>query len=224
MSSYIPTRKLHMISFTWSLLCCQVNAKVWRRSYMTHGVSFIKLDGFFLETVHVWLGKYHYGFEFIIKIKKIIIPYLTFFFRLGGACSHLAALLFKLEKGCRLDHNKENSSASWLCQWKKSRKRAKKDSNVPKVDAPFEGILKGYSNSDPVKLCTEKQDEMLRELKKLFPRQQFWPVSVWVLVTQTMIVIMMNVPTPPLSQRKAWFLNCSQVFSIHAVLIIQKKK
>ena len=70
-----------------------------------------------------------------------------------------------------------------LCQWKKSRKqvhpaplkhisfkRPKKESNVPVADAPFEGVLKGYSNSDPVKSCTEKQKEMLRELKKISPK------------------------------------------------------
>ncbi len=45
------------------------------------------------------------------------------FFRQGSACSHIAALLFKLEAGVRNDLNKM-AVTSMLCQWNRFHKSA----------------------------------------------------------------------------------------------------
>ena len=44
---------------------------------------------------------------------------------LGGACSHVAALLFKLEAASDLKRKNDDSPTSSLCAWKKSRKSVK---------------------------------------------------------------------------------------------------
>ena len=49
-------------------------------------------------------------------------------------------------------------------------KRPKIANPTPKIDEPFNGTLKGFPSSDPVKLCTETQENMLRELKQMSPK------------------------------------------------------
>ena len=41
---------------------------------------------------------------------------------LGSACSHVAALLFKIESACHLKLTEGISPTSVLCEWKKSKK------------------------------------------------------------------------------------------------------
>ena len=133
----------------------------------------------------VYILKSYQNNNFGIIFVNTVFIYLSIFttilfnFRLGGACSHLGALLFKLEKGCELNLNKPNACTSELCGWNKSRKRChpaslkmsfkrpKKDNPIPQVDESFTGTLAGYSSPDPVKFCTETQECMLRELKQI---------------------------------------------------------
>ena len=49
-------------------------------------------------------------------------------------------------------------------------KRPKIANPTPEIDEPFNGTLKGFSSADPVKLCTETQENMLRELKQMSPK------------------------------------------------------
>ena len=151
-------------STDYSMCLTQVLMKVYiLKSYQSNNFGII-----FVNTVFMYLS---------------IFTTILFNFRLGGACSHLGALLFKLEKGCELNLNKPNACTSELCGWNKSRKRChpaplkeisfkrpKKDNPIPQVDEPFTGTLTGYSSPDPVKFCTEKQECMLRELKQILPK------------------------------------------------------
>ena len=115
-----------------------------------------------------------------------------FFCRLGSACSHVGALLFKLRACTELALNKKVCTST-LCAWKKARKRAhptplkrisfkrpKKDDPLPNVDEPFTGTLSGYASVDPVKFCTEKRKNILESLKKVAPEAVvFTSISLW---------------------------------------------
>ena len=66
----------------------------------------------------------HYAKIFFSEIKvPDMISTKLFNCRLGSACSHLAALLFKLQACSMIDLNKV-ACTSKLCAWKKSRTQA----------------------------------------------------------------------------------------------------
>ncbi|XP_057296778.1 uncharacterized protein LOC130625692 [Hydractinia symbiolongicarpus] len=100
---------------------------------------------------------------------------------LGSACSHVAALLFKLVACATLELNKK-ACTSKLCSWKKSRKRAhpaplkhinfkrpKKSEVLPTIDEPFEGELKGFTSVDPLKFVTEEEKQQWISLSQIAP-------------------------------------------------------
>lgn len=96
-----------------------------------------------------------------------------YFLRLGSACSHLAALLFKLQACALMELNKV-ACTSKVCESNAARKKAypvplknldfkrpNKGETVPRMDAPFTGTLKGYSTPDPIQFITQKDKEDL---------------------------------------------------------------
>ncbi len=97
---------------------------------MSHGfVLRRKVDQYTVHTVHVWLGKalvlkYHpTSFEEVCHIVFLFVQflqYMTYVFpRLGETCSHIAAVLFKVEIGVRIGLSTV-SSTSEACRWNKS--------------------------------------------------------------------------------------------------------
>ena len=98
------------------------------------------------------------------------------YFRLGAACSHFAALLFKLQACTLLELNKV-ASTSKLCAWNKSRKqvetaplvnisfnRSKGDELVPNnIDE-----LGPFCTVDPVRNLAKLRQKLL-ELKQIAP-------------------------------------------------------
>ena len=131
---------------------------------------------------------------------SILITVFLFLFSLGSACSHVAAVLFKVEACTILKLNKA-ACTSLLCEWKKSRKRAypaplkvlcfkraKRTDTCPKFEEPFTEKLDGYSSHDPVKFVTDRD---LRNLDKLTLKQLFSQTSVYLmtlLMTVTLIL------------------------------------
>ena len=110
---------------------------------------------------------------------SILITVFLFLFSLGSACSHVAAVLFKVEACTILKLNKA-ACTSLLCEWKKSRKRAypaplkvlcfkraKRTDTCPKFEEPFTEKLDGYSSHDPVKFVTDRDLERLEKLRQI---------------------------------------------------------
>ena len=111
--------------------------------------------------------------------------YLIFaFFRQGSACSHIAALLFKLEACVRNDLNKM-AVTSMLCQWNRSRKSAEpallqvidfkkpKKDQLPHPNKTVENPVYCYS------VCAENSTksitpEKIAELKNIMPKAVYF--------------------------------------------------
>ena len=103
---------------------------------------------------------------------------------LSSSCSHVAALLFKLEAAVHFQLNTPTACTSQLCSWKASRKsvqpatiksidfsRAKKHS-LPKVSGSFLQVneTKHYSCSDPTKTRNPISNEKLKDLYRIYPQ------------------------------------------------------
>ncbi|XP_065643270.1 uncharacterized protein LOC136075006 [Hydra vulgaris] len=101
---------------------------------------------------------------------------------LGSVCSHVAALLFKLQACCELQLNKI-ACTSKLCEWKKSRTNVEAaplkcinfHQPVPKNTLPsfakkIDLKLKGFTSNDPAKFSTEKRKELFQNLHILAPK------------------------------------------------------
>ena len=81
---------------------------------------------------------------------------------LGSACSHVAALLFKIEKAIHVRERDDTSPTSILCQWKSTKKSVETAptqlinfSRVKKDDLPFVPSLtcsyvKNFSSNNPM--------------------------------------------------------------------------
>ena len=81
-------------------------------------------------------------------------------YRLGSACSHVAALLFKLQMCSQMDMNKI-ASTSKLCAWNRSRKhvesaplkiidfRRPKKGSLPREITPEQPSVISISGADP---------------------------------------------------------------------------
>ena len=102
------------------------------------------------------------------------------YFRLGAACSHFAALLFKLQACTLLELNKV-ASTSKLCAWNKSRKqvetaplanisfnRSKGGELVPNIVPNNIDELRPFCTVNPVR-NSEKIRQKLLELKQIAP-------------------------------------------------------
>ena len=120
----------------------------------------------------VWQGKFLFVMEFPLdsNLFKAGIMYMYLYsFRLGESCSHIGALLFKLEAAVRLGYNKI-ACTSAPCKWnddyvKKVRAKKIKDISFYKKKKPIK--IKEYSPSNE-----EQQIEMIRALKQLPINQQ----------------------------------------------------
>ena len=103
---------------------------------------------------------------------------------LSSSCSHVAALLFKLEAAVHFQLNTPTACTSQLCSWKASRKsvqpatiksidfsRAKKHS-LPNVSGSFLQVneTKHYSCSDPTKTRNPISNEKLKDLYRIYPQ------------------------------------------------------
>ena len=141
----------------------------------------------FLHCVYVWEEKY-------------ILIIFIFYFRLGGACSHVAALLFKLQTCTLLELNKV-ASTSKLCAWNKSRKqvetaplvnisfnRSKGHELVPNVLPNNIDELRPFCTVDPVRNsnCTPEPFGSLFEPRTInFDKQKFKRsyIITWSIIT-----------------------------------------
>ena len=116
---------------------------------------------------------------YVCEEKYILIIYI-FYFRLGRACLHVAALFFKLQACTLLELNKV-SSTSKLCAWNKSRKqvetaslvnisfnRSKGDEIVPDVVPNNINELRFFCTVDPVRNSAKIRRNLL-ELKQVAP-------------------------------------------------------
>lgn len=112
-------------------------------------------------------------------------------YRLGSACSHVAALLFKLQACTQLGINKV-ACTSKLCSWNKSRrkahpaplielnfKRPKKNELQPLMQTPEKRMLSGFTSPDPAKNCKDYQKKKIAELKEIAPKAALLTSISW---------------------------------------------
>ena len=123
----------------------------------------------------------HYAKIFFSEIKvPDMISRKLFNSRWGSECSHLAALLFKLQACSMMDLNKA-ACTSKLCAWKKSRtqanlaplsainfRRPKKFDLVPSVSND-KANMKSYCSRDPRKLPELVRNKFI-QLKEIAPK------------------------------------------------------
>ena len=142
-------------------------------------------------------------------------PFLFCFCSFGSACSHVAAVLFKVQACTELKLNK-TACTSKLREWKRSRKRAypaplkvldfkrpKKTDTCPKFESPFTEKLNGFSSPDPVKFVTGKDLQRLEKLREIDSKAAvFIQISVF-LTTLLMIAI----PTRLMKMKTIQFLS-----------------
>eukprot|EP00795_Rhopilema_esculentum_P016088 gene16088-7440_t len=99
---------------------------------------------------------------------------------LGSSCSHLTALLFKLEAAVHYQLNEKTASTSQLCSWKASRRQIKAvpasaiDFSRPKkrsLPKPSKMVFlnRNYSCFDPTSGDDGITKEELKELKQIYP-------------------------------------------------------
>ena len=104
-----------------------------------------------------------------------------FIIRLGSACSHVAAVLFKLQAYVQLGMNKK-ACTSKLCQWNVSRRKADpvplqqmsfkrpRKGDLPEVLDPFEDP-EPFSFKDPLlNNVSEKRKRKIAELRSIVPK------------------------------------------------------
>lgn len=109
---------------------------------------------------------------------------------LGSACSHTAAVLFKLEAACDIKRT-ENSPTSELCAWKRSKKNVQsaplqcmnfcrvKREQLPQEIEKKKPKTKNYSTKNPF-LGTKPllEDEMKENCIKLALMPQYSNLSI----------------------------------------------
>ena len=100
----------------------------------------------------------------------------SFMTELGSACSHVAALVFKIEKAIYVRETDDTSPTSTLCQWKSTKKsvktastqlinfsRAKKD-DLPFVPSLTCSYIKNFLSNNPmageIPLTKEEQKDL----------------------------------------------------------------
>ena len=107
---------------------------------------------------------------------------------LGSACSHVAALLFKLETAVHLELNKPSAPTSQLCAWKKCKRnvtpapikainfqRAKKHQLPNDLSlVPKNSITKSYSFRNPNCGINGLNSEEIKSLYKANPKAAFF--------------------------------------------------
>ena len=69
-----------------------------------HESSLNLMVQYFVDTAHAWLGKY------LLSCQRLVSSLITF--RLGESCSHVAAILFKIESAVRLGYTSVTSVPS----------------------------------------------------------------------------------------------------------------
>ena len=84
---------------------------------------------------------------------------------LGSACSHVAALLFKIEKSIHVRETDDTSSTSILCQWKSTRKS---------VETLACSYVKNFSSNNPMVGEIPLTKEQLRDLYTINPEAFFF--------------------------------------------------
>lgn len=149
---------------------------------MKYGLHYIRrVAGSLLQTAHAWPGKQvikHCAYNLLGNLA--LIHYILF--RLGSACSHVGALLFKLQAGALLGINKI-ACTSKLCAWKRSRRfaepalmteidfsRPKQKQTVPKEKKVVsDRMKKPFSFRDPTHLNNEFHKQKLKELYTVNP-------------------------------------------------------
>ena len=99
---------------------------------------------------------------------------------LGSSCSHIAALLFKLEAAVHFQFNEKRACTSELCAWKASRKSVQpaplsaidfgrpKKHTLPAISTR-DILVKNYSCSDPTTGSNPISNEKLSALYKISP-------------------------------------------------------
>ena len=104
---------------------------------------------------------------------------------LGSACSHVAALLFKIEKAIHVRERDDTSPTSILCQWKSTKKSVETAptqlinfSRVKKDDLPFVPSLtcsyvKNFSSNNPMAEEIPLTKEELKDLYTINPEAAF---------------------------------------------------
>lgn len=107
--------------------------------------------------------------------------FFLFLFRLGSVCSHVAALLFKLQTCSQMELNKA-ACTSKLCEWKQSRQHAEaaplkminlrrpKKGSLPMEIPSYHQAEPPYSSKDPKIYGNSVATERLKELKKIAPK------------------------------------------------------
>ena len=105
---------------------------------------------------------------------------------LGSACSHVAALLFKIEKAIHVRERDDTSPTSILCQWKSTKKSVETAptqlinfSRVKKDDLPFVPSLtcsyvKNFSSNNPMAEEIPLTKEELKDLYTINPEAVFF--------------------------------------------------
>ena len=125
--------------------------------------------------------------SFPYQIYNIVCLYIyvyilvIFIIRLGSACSHVAAVLFKLQACVQLGMNKK-ACTSKLCQWNVSRRKADpvplqqmsfkrpRKGDLPEVLDPFEDP-EPFSFKDPLlNNVSEKRKRKIAELRSIVPK------------------------------------------------------
>ena len=104
---------------------------------------------------------------------------------LGSACSHVAALLFKIEKAIHVRERDDTSPTSILCQWKSTKKSVETAptqlinfSRVKKDDLPFVPSLtcsyvKNFSSNNPMAEEIPLTEKELKDLYTINPEAVF---------------------------------------------------
>lgn len=111
---------------------------------------------------------------------------------LGSACSHLAALLFKLQACVQLELNKEAVCTSKLCTWNRARtkvepaplksinfKRPRKDSKTPSLPNPPKKTLKDFTTRDSAPISEEDKND-LKSLYEIAPNAAVFTCVNWI--------------------------------------------
>ena len=108
------------------------------------------------------------------------------FFSLASACSHIAAVLFKLEAYFRMDLHKV-ASTSKLCQWKRSRQqvasaplgkinfgRPKQSDTFPKNFDDGDSTKDDFRRNFTAKRLTHEQEQKFKDLNLLVPESSIF--------------------------------------------------
>ena len=148
-------------------------------SYFAYSVSIVDFE----QVINYWLDYWH---DLHKSRSQLIIIKSFYFFSLGSACSHVAALLFKLEACCRIQENK-SAVTSQLCKWNRSRKSAEpsllKNINFKrpkKDDLPQEPLDKNAEANYTMKRFHSSQVsipiEKIKQLKQIVPNAAFFKI------------------------------------------------